>query len=1134
MATKFGNTWWGQQWLGALEHIDYSNRIPRGARYARNGMVRDINFVGNVITASVQGSRRSPYKQVLALERFDSSKTDKLIAELKANPIVLSRLFNRELDPSVLEMAKKVGINLFPRHWSDLGMRCSCPDWAVPCKHLAAVIYKIAMEIDNNPLLVFSLHGVDLLQELQKRHIVAGDSAEMMKVDDISAVLGDAGQHLPGDELPPPGHTAPDFTTLPDLSGLLPQLLPAAPAFCNNKDFKEAYTKEIAYIAKNASRVLLGKSLLSGDDVPALPLDARCDEGPFTDVRFQQLLDIEADRLRHYDNTVTNMRNALVAALQLAAKGCIVPQIYSTATTIKGRGRAKPKTMTHYTIVWQPAMIDAATRMVVESTGLPMPLVCHTITRLLPLLTHTVHDDDALSGMFFKAQHNAFAEIGENNTPGGIKAWLARYFMRGKYAITFVVDESLNEDEFLVAVRVNDIPLTKIMTQSRYAEMRMAALQQIALLCDTVDELGDYINGKARLRMVMGLERFTTFLTQVIPGMQLLGVAVVLPKTLQQLIKPRVTLRLSKKTQEPGFLSISDLIDFDWRVAVGDEMLTAGEFGRLVTKAGSLIRFKERYIYIDANEMARLHKALTTPPKPKPGELLQAALSAEYQSAPVQLTDELRQLIAELTRPEAIALPQGLKATLRPYQERGFSWMYRNMKIGFGSIIADDMGLGKTLQVITLLLKMMEEGAFAKKKALVVAPTGLLYNWQQEITRFAPQLTSAIYHGPQRSLAGDDVAAAQVLLTSYGVVRSDIDLLKKQKWQTVVIDEAQNIKNSDTAQSKAINTLSATVHIAMSGTPVENRLSEFWSIVNFTNKGYLGTLRDFNKNYARPIQRFGDQHVAERFRKVTAPFMMRRLKTDKTIISDLPDKVERNEYATLTGQQAALYEQTVARCMEVIEGITADDPQSLFKRQGLILQMILALKQICNHPAQFLKNADTRYVLSGKAVMLLDLLRSIVDSDEKVLVFTHFREMGEIIAQEVTAELGEPVMFYHGGCTLKQREEMVERFQHGRNSRIFILSLKAAGTGLNLTAATHVIHYDLWWNPAVEAQATDRAYRIGQKKNVQVHRFITHHTFEERIDAMIQNKRELAELTVAAGESWIGRLSNEELHELLG
>ena len=366
------------------------------------------------------------------------------------------------------------------------------------------------------------------------------------------------------------------------------------------------------------------------------------------------------------------------------------------------------------------------------------------------------------------------------------------------------------------------------------------------------------------------------------------------------------------------------------------------------------------------------------------------------------------------------------------------------------------------------------------------------------------------------------------------MVRSDADILKKQKWQVLVIDEAQNIKNSDAAQSKAIRSIPANCHIAMSGTPVENRLSEFWSIIDFTNKGYLGSAKDFSDSYAKPIQKYGDSHVAERFRKVTAPFLMRRLKTDKSIISDLPDKIERNELASLTPEQAALYQETVNKCMAVIEGMEGEDRQTLFKRQGLILQMMLALKQICNHPTQYLKDNRMDAILSGKTIMLLDMLRSIIDADEKVLIFTQFREMGDLLQHFIRNTLDEEPMFYHGGCSLKQRQEMVDRFQNNRNDRIFILSLKAAGTGLNLTAATHVIHYDLWWNPAVEAQATDRAYRIGQHKNVQVHRFITQNTFEERIDAMIQEKKHLADLTVSTGESWIGKLSNKELHEIFG
>jgi SNF2 family DNA or RNA helicase len=499
----------------------------------------------------------------------------------------------------------------------------------------------------------------------------------------------------------------------------------------------------------------------------------------------------------------------------------------------------------------------------------------------------------------------------------------------------------------------------------------------------------------------------------------------------------------------------------------------------------------------------------------------------------VELTDEVRQMMKELTSVEEIPLPEGLNARLRPYQHRGFSWMYRNSRIGFGSIIADDMGLGKTVQVISILLKLKEEKAINdKQKALVVVPTGLLTNWQAEIARFAPSLSTHIYHGTARDLKLFD---ADVMLTTYGVARGDSDLLRKQKWQVMVIDEAQNIKNHDAAQSKAIKSIPANIRIAMSGTPVENRLSEFWSIMDFTNKGYLGSDKWFREEFATPIQLFNDEQVVQRFRKITSPFMMRRMKTDKSIISDLPDKVEQNQFALLTRQQAALYEQTMQAAMNEIEGYSdSDDSQTLFKRQGLVLQMILALKQICNHPALFLKNGNWDPALSGKVQLLFELLDSMNDAGEKVLIFTQFREMGAMLEKMIAGHLGDRPLFYHGGCSITQRREMVERFQTNRADRVFILSLKAAGTGLNLTAASQVVHFDLWWNPAVENQATDRAYRIGQKKNVMVHRMITKNSFEEKIDEMIQRKKQLADMTVSTGENWIGKLSNKELREIFG
>lgn len=377
-------------------------------------------------------------------------------------------------------------------------------------------------------------------------------------------------------------------------------------------------------------------------------------------------------------------------------------------------------------------------------------------------------------------------------------------------------------------------------------------------------------------------------------------------------------------------------------------------------------------------------------------------------------------LIQRLTSTGDVACPKGLHATLRPYQQRGYAWLWRNARLGLGSVIADDMGLGKTLQVIALLQRLKEDEALDEARALVIV-----------------------------------------------------------------------------------------------------------SIMDFAQRGYLGGPTHFAREYATPIQVHRDAAAAERLRKVMAPFMLRRLKSDKTIISDLPDKVEQDQFCTLSRQQAALYESVVREGLKSIAG-----ESDTFKRQGLVLQMILALKQVCNHPAHYLKQGAADPDESGKAQRLLDLLEEIHAAQQKVLVFTQFREMGGLLQRMLRERLGHEPLFLHGGVTRAQRDQMVERFQGERGERVFLLSLKAGGTGLNLTAANHVVHFDLWWNPAVEAQATDRAYRIGQQRKVQVHRFITRGTFEERINEMIRSKRELAEMAVGAGEMWVGQLPPEELRAL--
>ena len=386
-------------------------------------------------------------------------------------------------------------------------------------------------------------------------------------------------------------------------------------------------------------------------------------------------------------------------------------------------------------------------------------------------------------------------------------------------------------------------------------------------------------------------------------------------------------------------------------------------------------------------------------------------------------------------------------------------------------------------------------------------------------------MNAHIFHGTGRKA---DFKKTDVVITTFGIARTENEKLCKQKWHTLIIDEAQNVKNADTAQTKAVKKIPSAIKIAMTGTPVENRLMEYWSIFDFANPGYLGNTNWFNEEYAKPIELNQDKKRLDKFRKITAPFIMRRVKTDKSIISDLPDKIENDQYCNLSKEQASLYKSITHDLLQEVEEAEG------ISRRGLILKLLTVLKQICNHPAHYLKNSDSMQPeQSGKMMLLLQLLDTIYENNEKVLIFSQYMEMGNLLRQVIHEHFGKKALQLHGGNSRKERDEMVHAFQNNPQSDTFILSLKAGGTGLNLTAGNHVIHYDLWWNPAVEAQATDRAFRIGQQKNVMVHRMITKGTLEEKIDDMLRSKKQLANLAVANGEKWIGDLSDKDIKELV-
>ena len=1170
MANNFGKTWWGEAWLCSLAHIDYANRIPRGARYARNGSVLSISVAEGYIKAKVQGSRRTPYNVTIKVEQFSQKEIDLLIDGILNRPIIVSELLNGKLSPAVLDIAEKQRLRVFPSTWRDLGMDCSCPDWAVPCKHIAAVIYKMGQEIDNNPFLVFELHGVNILYELKKRGVNI-HAEEAVKIPEWIHIVQPVQQNKRDTRETPQVLRSFDFRKIVHLGDALQMLLPTAPAFYPDGDFNKYYAGNIKRLGKRADYILSGKQsmaealdLKSGEHVIQRNPDIKIEIDnnlavhtffankrevlSLTDL-MQHLAAISIGDLTDYSNAIYAFRMTLQLSLILASSGNVIPMI----------GQDKKGAVM---VVWTPATSDKQTVNILgeldkyfdfesisagkTSRTKAAPehpawlLTTCFLTEMMKLSSKNITWPDKVYDIFFLATPHTFDGVGETNIPGAIKSWTdhlktpqLRYL-----PVIMVKDESEEGCEFQLEMSVIDsetennemISVRDVFVDAAYNKTRLDILRDISQLSTLVNGLETYLAQEAERPITLNNATFTRFLIQAVPAMRLLGIKLMLPKSLQQLLRPRPSVKLSAKSNNGcSFLRLDQLLQFSWQVAIGDELITPEEFNALVGRAEGLIRFKQQYIYVTADDLKRIEKIFNTRNEMTAARMLQAALSEEYNSAKISVSPEVKALIKEWTTMKEQDIPNEINATLRPYQKRGYEWMFQNMRLGFGSILADDMGLGKTLQVITLMQRIKNDGVLEKKHIIVVAPTGLLANWQVELNRFAPKLSVFLYHGPNRNL---EEFKHDILLTSYGLVRSDIDHLKKTKWAIVIIDEAQNIKNNTAAQSKAVKAIRADVHIAMSGTPVENRLSEYWSIMDFANKGYLGTIKTFNDEYAVPIQQKGDSDCAARFRRITAPMMMRRLKTDKNIINDLPDKIEQDEYAMLTPQQAALYHQVLEESMKTIEGFDEGDQKTLFKRQGLILQMMLALKQICNHPAQYLKNGDFQPTLSGKTEMLLTLVNAINDSGEKAIIFTQFKEMGDMLQQFITEATGRKPMFLHGGTDIKQRKEMVDRFQNNRADRIFLLSLKAAGTGLNLTAATHVIHYDLWWNPAVEAQATDRAYRIGQKKNVMVHRFITRDTFEERINDMINNKRALADMTISTGESWIGKLSNKELREL--
>lgn len=620
------------------------------------------------------------------------------------------------------------------------------------------------------------------------------------------------------------------------------------------------------------------------------------------------------------------------------------------------------------------------------------------------------------------------------------------------------------------------------------------------------------------------------------------GARVELPEGFDELDArfPRARVRLARDDgRSPTEPSLANRYQVLWEVHSQGALLTADALASL-GKQAPLARHEGVWLPITREAAERLARVAARPVEMWTGpQALSAALAGEVRrtgdlaDAVVTFEPGLEALIEALGQePTLVPVPAGVHATLRHYQQRGLSWLLHRARHGLGALLADDMGLGKTVQLISLLVALQEAG-LDDGPTLVVCPASLVGNWERELSRFAPSLKVVRHHGAERLKGLDALAEAlgshDVLLTTYGLARRDAASFARLRWGTLVLDEAQNVKNPQSAQAKAVRTLDAARRVALSGTPVENRLSELWSLMEFLNPGLLGTHDRFRREISLPIERDRDARAVRWLRAATAPFLLRRLKRDPDIAPELPEKETIRVFCSLSEEQAKLYGEAVERSLS-----TLDDAGTKIERSGKVLKLLTELKQICNHPVHFLGDAGALPGRSGKLERAAEMLEEIVDGGERALVFTQYVEMASLLSAHLEKRLAREVPMFHGALTLPQREALVKRFQEEPDGPpVMVMSLRAGGVGLNLTRASHVMHYDRWWNPAVEDQASDRAHRIGQQRRVQVHLLITLGTLEERIDRLLESKRGLADAVVTGGEAWLGSLSTDELRALV-
>ena len=834
---KYGKTYWGLQFLNALEHIDYSNRLPRGRSYASNGYVKSIVIEKNKIQAKVKGSMPQPYNIDIIVPEFSVKQKNDLLDAIQSNPAILASLLNRQLPNDLLNIAKGKGIEIFPKQWRDFNMHCSCPDSAVPCKHLAAVIYLIANEIDLNPFKVLELHGLDVLSELTKNNIDIEKNVTE-KIESWNEYFSES----PASSQPSiniDGLNELDFTVISEFNDKFLNLLSPNPPFYD-RDFKPDLLTNIRFVSKHINRHsfdLQAKHVLIDiyNVINAAIIFSQNDKKYSVELSFEHeskrvsLLELfsvfndsENFKISQTSDAIKVLYNYFLFAKKLIEQCAVIPQLASFNE--------------HQYINWIPLLQDTSVRLQLDILNKYSSLIniINEDGKKVSYFTHTPNFALCLTSIFNTSiikdilnqsrKINMYDDIpvlffGEpaklkeqnENVLNAIQLWLNKiHSHKRSFTPVLHVEEAypcFNVSLFIKSVENNKIeaPVAFHLFKKKNKSLHLSVSKDLMQLQEHFAEFKTILNSNVMNIISYDSSTFADFLFKIIPVLNLLGVEILLPKSLKYIVKPALSLqaKTSKTISVKSYMDLMSILQFDWQVAVGDELMNENEFLRLVKGMDGIIKIKDNFIHADKEELDKLLKHLQNPQQLSRNQMLQVLFANEYNGAKIGISPELQAILDQFINTGAVSLPGGLDAVLRPYQLRGYEWLYKNSKIGFGSILADDMGLGKTLQTIVVLLKFKEEKILEKEKALIVMPTTLLTNWSKEIQKFAPSLTFHIYHGSKRDI--NEFTSQDILLTSYGIARSDAEILGKLKWQVLIIDEAQNIKNHTTDQQKQLN-----------------------------------------------------------------------------------------------------------------------------------------------------------------------------------------------------------------------------------------------------------------------------------------------------------------------------------------